>query len=80
MSTKKANRYEKLIEEIFVRGYHQGTKAIPFTKIEFESTAQKLQIVLPQNVPDVIYSFRYRTDFPVAITKTAPKGQEWIIR
>lgn len=80
MSTKKANRYEKLIEDIFVRGYRKGIKEIPFTKTEFESTAQKLGINLPQNVPDVIYSFRYRTDFPAAISRTAAKNSEWIIR
>ena len=80
MSTKKANRYEKLIKEIFLRGYRKDAKEIPFTKTEFETTAKKLQIVLPKNVPDVIYSFRYRTDFPQAITTTAPRGQEWIIR
>lgn len=80
MTAKKANRYEKLIEDIFSRKYTKGTREIPFTKTEFESTANKLGITLPQNVPDVIYSFRYRTDFPVAITGTAPNGQEWIIR
>ena len=34
----------------------------------------------PKNVGDVVYSFRFRAELPEAIRKTAPVGQEWVIR
>lgn len=80
MAKLNPNRYEKLIEDIFLFGYKKDAKEIPFTKTQFEDTASKLKITLPKNVPDVIYSFRYRTNFPEKITQTAPDGFEWIIR
>ncbi len=80
MPAKNPNRYEKLIEDVFLKRYKKGVKEVPFTKAEFESIAKRLEIELPKNVPDVIYSFRYRNDLPIAVTKTASKGHEWIIR
>src|SRR5690606_12930033 len=53
---------------------------VPFTKTELEDTAKRLNVILPKNVPDVIYSFRYRNDLPASVRKTEPKGFEWIIR
>ncbi len=46
----------------------------------FFNIAQELNIVLPKNLGDIIYSFRYRTNLPITIVNTAPKGFEWIIR
>lgn len=80
MANKKANRYEQLIEGVFLSGYEKGIQEVPFTKSQFEDFAKNLNITLPKNVPDVIYSFRYRNDFPAPIVATASKGKEWIIR
>ncbi len=44
-----------------------------------ERAANELQIELPKNLGDVIYSIRYRTELPKSILKTQPKGKEWII-
>jgi len=44
------------------------------------SQAKALNIKLPKNLGDVLYSFRYRTQLPETITSKAPKGYEWIIR
>ncbi len=33
----------------------------------------------PKNISDLLYSFRFRTSFPSAITKTAPEGERWVI-
>jgi hypothetical protein len=44
-----------------------------------ERAANALQIKLPKNLGDVIYSIRYRTELPKRILKTQPKGKEWII-
>ena len=42
--------------------------------------ASKLDIVLPKNLGDVIYSFRYRISLPSSILAEAPEGETWIIR
>lgn len=36
--------------------------------------------MLPKNLGDVLYSFRYRTSLPKTILEKAPDGFEWIIR
>ncbi|MDR2642389.1 MAG: hypothetical protein LBC74_06305 [Planctomycetaceae bacterium] len=77
---KKFNRYEKLIEEIFLKNYKDGVSEVPFLREEFIATAEKLEIELPKNIGDIIYSFRFRTRLPDSIIKLAPKGMEWVIR
>lgn len=76
----KLNRYSQLIESIFFANYKEGAEDVPFTRTEFEATAQKLGIRLPKNLGDVIYSFRYREPLPKSIANTAKEGFEWIIR
>ena len=39
-----------------------------------------MNVELPKNLGDIIYSFRYRTDLPASILSTAPEGETWIIR
>lgn len=77
---KKLNRYEKLLEAIFFKHYQQGMCEFYFLRDELEKTAEELHMVLPKNLGDVIYSFRYRTNLPISVTKTAKKGLFWIIR
>jgi hypothetical protein len=74
------NRYGQLIEDVFFNHYQSGVKEVSFLREEFIATAAKLQIELPRNIGDVIYSFRYRTSLPVSIVKLAPEGMEWVIR
>lgn len=79
MSKKEKNRYDAIIENIFANHYSTKKNTFDFTREEFEETATKLEIKLPKNIGDVLYSFRYRKDLPATITKTAPDGLEWII-
>lgn len=81
MTTKKKdpNRYTKIIERIFLAHYEEGVSDFTFQRKEMVSTAEALGIELPQNLGDVIYSFRYRTDLPEKVRNTAPKGHTWII-
>lgn len=58
----------------------EGLKEIPFTREEIIRTAENLKIVLPKNLGDLLYSFRYRTSLPKNILEKAPEGFEWIIR
>ena len=74
------NRYVKLIESIFLDKYQEGDKEIAFIREEIVKKAEQLGIVLPKNVGDVVYSFRYRNDLPNSIKEKASKGFAWIIR
>jgi hypothetical protein len=76
----KANRYSQIIEAIFFKTYKKNITEIPFTREEIEHTAAELQIRLPKNLGDVLYSFRYRASLPQSIIDTAPEEFEWIIR
>ncbi len=77
---RKKNRYIKLIETIFINNYSKDKKEIRFEREDLIKTAKKLHIVLPKNLGDVIYSFRYRALLPESIARTAPKGLKWVIR
>lgn len=75
----KANRYTRIIENIFLSNYKKGAIEVPFTREEIVGTAKELGIPLPKNLGDVIYSFRYRAKLPNSIKKKAPSGREWVI-
>ena len=51
-----------------------------FEREDIVTFAAKLGIVLPKNLGDLIYTFRYRTELPISIGATAPDGETWIIR
>lgn len=77
---RQPNRYQAIIAQVFA--YHHaadGLNEFEFTRDEFLDIAKSLEIVLPKNVGDVIYSFRYRNELPEVIRKTASDGLEWII-
>ena len=80
MESKEPNRYTKILEAIFVKHFKKGVTEIEFERTEFSQVADELGIILPKNLGDVLYSFRYRTLLPKSITSKAPKGHEWIIR
>jgi hypothetical protein len=75
----KPNRYQALISHIFHDHYKTGKTEFEFEREELRSNAKKLGIKLPDNLGDVIYSFRYRTSLPTDVLKTSPSGREWII-
>jgi len=76
---KQPNRYQAIISRVFTDHYTSESTEFEFTRDEFEDIAKSLEIKLPKNVGDVIYSFRYRYELPAAITATAAVGKEWII-
>jgi len=80
MKNKESNRYAKILEAIFSKRFKKDVTEIAFERAEFSQVADQLGIVLPKNLGDVLYSFRYRTNLPKSITSKAPKGFEWIIR
>lgn len=80
MKGKRPNRYEALIARVFENHYKEGAGEFDFSREELTAIAAELEIALPKNVGDVIYSFRYRNELPESIAKTAAEGFEWIIR
>jgi len=76
---QKQNRYSQIIEHIFRSKFSKGSTRVEFERTDIETAAAKLEIRLPRNLGDLIYSFRYRVDLPDSIRADAPSGMEWII-
>jgi len=77
---KKKNRYDQLIEKVFSNNYKSGANEVGFDREEFAQIAEKLNITLPKNLGDILYSYRYRNDLPEKVRKELKAGEEWIIR
>ena len=77
---KKPNRYQSIIERVFCQHYRSGMREVAFDRDELVGAAAELNMQLPKNVGDIIYSLRYRTAMPEAILRTADEGNTWIIR
>lgn len=77
--SRKPNRYAAIIAEVFTRHFKHGKTEFEFTREEFVQIAGKLGIVLPKNLGDLPYTFRFRVKLPKAIVETAGPHQEWII-
>ena len=73
------NRYSALLEKIFFDGYRKGATEVRFERDQLQSAAKALKIVLPKNLGDVVYSFRYRVALPTRILSTQSEGREWIV-
>ncbi len=74
-----SNLYEKLIARVFHDNWKKGATEVAFARDEIEKAAAELDVPVPKNIGDTIYSFRYRHALPEEIAKTAPKGLHWII-
>ncbi|OYV06736.1 MAG: endonuclease [Verrucomicrobiales bacterium VVV1] len=79
MKGKQPNRYQALVAEIFRSSFKKGCDSVPFSREQIVETAAKIGVEIPKNLGDVLYSFRYRYPLPQEITKTQPRGKEWII-
>lgn len=75
----KANRYSQIIEDIFFRYFNDGDSVVHFAREDIVHAAERLDIRLPKNLGDVVYSFRHRSPLPKAIVRKAPVGQSWVI-
>lgn len=74
------NRYSVIIEAIFQDKYEHGNRVVDFAREDIAIYADKLNVKVPKNLGDVIYSFRYRSDLPASIVAEAPEDETWIIR
>jgi hypothetical protein len=75
----ETNRYKILIEKIFFDHWRKGKTEFEFARDDIKDKAAELKIELPDNVGDIVYSFRYRTPLPQSIIDTQQEGKEWII-
>ncbi len=73
------NLYSQLIQRIFEEKYRKSATEVPFERDDIIRTARSLELRLPKNVGDLIYSFRFRASMPSAIERTAPPGYRWLI-
>lgn len=73
------NRYARIVGEVFRLHYKRGAERVGFDRDEFAGVAKRLQIALPKNLGDAIYSFKYRAALPKTVSDTAPAGKEWVI-
>jgi hypothetical protein len=76
---KSSNRYSQLIETVFFKHYRNGDTEVSFDRSEFEAEAKILEIDLPKNQGDIVYSFRYRTALPERILALCGPEEEWTI-
>lgn len=79
MASKKTSKYAAIMEAIFTHAYSEGMTKVPFNREAIIEYASKLNISVPKNIGDVVYSFRYRAELPKAIQSKAPDGMEWVI-
>lgn len=78
-SANTQSRYKRLVEKVFFNRYSEGDNSVEFERDDLVAAANELNIQLPKNLGDVIYSIRYRTPMPESILKMQPEGMEWII-
>jgi len=80
MANNGKNRYAQLIEDIFFKRHKKGDTRVEFIREDIEETAERLDIKLPKNLGDVIYSFKFRTSLPETVKATADTGKELVIK
>ena len=73
---EKPDAYNRIIEQIFFRHYREKASSVEFTREEIPTAARELKVPVPDNLGDVIYSFRYRRPLPSSILKTCRSGEE----
>lgn len=74
------NRYAQILAHIFATKYRSGATTIPFVRQDLKDACVTLGITQPDNLGDIVYTFRHRAELPASITAKAPTGQAWIIR
>jgi hypothetical protein len=76
---KQLNRYQAILKKIFFDHFKDGSTELAWSRSELITAAANLDIELPKNLGDVVYSVRFRTPMPQSILDTQPVEKEWII-
>lgn len=72
-------KYDEIISHVFRDNYKAGARRVTFTRDELAEASSTLKFERIKNLGDIPYSYRFRKDLPLAITRNAPKDSEWII-
>jgi hypothetical protein len=68
-----------IIIHVFRKYWAKGTKEFEFHRDELVEAAQAFRIERPDNLGDVIYSFKFRRATYRKRSQTAPNGKAWMI-
>lgn len=84
--TKKKGIYSETIVRVFQEYYEPGCNRFTFRREDLVAAMRQLGVevggdadLVAKNVGDIVYTFRFRRDFPKEIKATAPRGKMWII-
>lgn len=75
----KSAQYVPILVHVFRKYWARGIGEFEFHRDELVEAAEALGIERPDNLGDVIYSFKFRRDLPKDILRTAPKDKAWMI-
>lgn len=81
MATSNATgaQYASIIVHIFRSHWKRGVREFEFHRDELVVAAVAVGVSRPDNLGDVIYSFKFRRELPEDILKTAPVGKSWLL-
>ena len=73
-------KYDDIISGIFFDRYEAGATSVRFERNELATKAHQLEIAIPKNLGDIIYTYKYRKRLPQEIINTAPESFYWRIK
>jgi hypothetical protein len=76
---EKTAQYSSIIRHIFQTYWKKGLEEFEFHRDELVDAAKAVGVERPDNLGDVIYSFKFRRELPTEILQTAPKGKSWLL-
>lgn len=74
---KQNSKYDEIILSIFKEKYSPNLTHIRFSRDELSKKAIELNISVPKNLGDIIYSYKYRKPLPQEIIDTARIDHYW---
>jgi hypothetical protein len=77
---EKAALYDAVVSELFRRHYAPKAKSFDFDRSELLEINQTLKLPSIKNPGDILYTYRFRREFPDSIKGTATSGLEWAIK
>ena len=73
-------KYDDIISGIFFDRYEAGATSVRFERNDLATKAHQLEIAIPKNFGDIIYTYKYRKRLPQEIINTAPESFYWRIK
>jgi hypothetical protein len=75
----KAAQYVPIIIHVFQKYWTKNKSEFEFHRDELVEAAIAIGVERPDNLGDLIYSFKFRRALPPEILQTAPKGKTWML-